>query len=127
MISLADSRYKEEIKRMASDYVDIFFHDKKLTSGRPIIQDELHTDDHVSLVMNTGMLDGIQMFYETFNADYVAPPESRVPLLAFEIRFLMRVFDECSRLQIPKQFASGIAMIYLKMCSNVPKKMAYVA
>lgn len=123
VISIDGSRYKRDIRLSAMDYMASFFHDKTLQSGAPIPNHILYSEDNISLVINTRMASrGIDLFYEVFEDEIDVRDDKDAPLPA-DVSFLMAVHRECAHRRIPKQYASGIAVIYLRLCANLPRKM----
>lgn len=121
-INIAESRYKKDIRLSAVDYMASFFRDKTLVDGTSIPHVVLFSDDNVSMVMNTRMAKGIDHFYTVFEEEFESSlsPDGQLPS---DIAFLMVVHKECARRNIPKQYASGIAIIYLRLCAKLPRKM----
>lgn len=120
-INIDASRYKTDIRLSAIDYIQSFFRDKFLANGSHIPSGLLYAEENISLVMNTRMANGIDKFYSVFEEEFdiAACPDGPLPA---DIAFLMVVHRECAHRNIPKQYASGIAIVYLKLCAKLPRK-----
>jgi hypothetical protein len=120
-INIDASKYKSDIKLSAVDYIESFFRDKHLANGSHIPSGLLYSEENISLVMNTRMAKGIDHFYTVFNDEFDIDACPAGPLPA-DIAFLMVVHRECAHRNIPKQYASGIAIIYLRLCAKLPRR-----
>lgn len=122
VINLEVSRHKDDIWLSGIDYIRSFFHDKKLYCGSPIPDESLYTDNNISLVINSRMSTGIDVFYDVFADEIDIDCKSPCHEDA-DIAFLLSVYLECAYRNIPKQYAAGIAILYLKLCAALPRKM----
>jgi hypothetical protein len=117
------SRFKSEIRYSASDHIDSFFNDKSLPSGQPIPRAALHDVSNIDFVIDTGLEEAIDTFYCELEGTFLVPTDDKDHLILWRERFLLDLLHQCKCRDIPKQYAGGIAVLFLRYSCNLPAKM----
>ena len=107
---------KKDFKDLASTYLTLFFKNKIDDDGFAIDLEDLLTDRNISMVLNFDICDGMPLIYESLKKVY--NKEKRKGKLPDDIKFILKMFNECSKMSIPKNFASGLVAVYIEMCKG---------
>lgn len=106
--------YDSDIVNNIVEHMNNFFYDKTLSCGAKISDDLLYTKENIYLVRYCRMADeGIELFYKTYSDMFES---------GNDLKLLLSIHRQCFKRKIPKENVSGIALIYLKHCVNLPRK-----
>lgn len=117
---LPDKFKVERAKRTASDYIRLYFRNKKLYSGGDIPKSVIEDKKYISIVLNTVISHGIYKAHKMMgevNNNQLRMIQRNGELLP-STETIIQVLDLCSKLNIPKRFAAGILLIHLELCEG---------
>ena len=118
---------EKNIEEYARHYITLFFADKEMHYGGLIPKHILLSDSYVKLVANTDVCKGIDEVYLHFGQNEEEfDLESEDDTLPEDISFLINTHRECSILGVPKEFVSGITIMYLELCKGVKRPVSRV-
>lgn len=98
-----------DLKSLAKNYLNVFFKDVSTREGEILDADILHTERNISMVLNLNICDGMPLIYKAME-----PKFDKRDDLIFVIAELLR----CSKLGLPKCFATGMLGVYLEVCKG---------
>ena len=108
---------EEDEEGLAKYYIDLFFKDRQMHYGGNIPKHYLTLPDFVNLVINTDICNGIdECYYRLGKTEMLEDAH-----ISDDVRMLIDILGECAKAGIPKQFASGIALMYLELCKGVKR------
>jgi len=113
-----DEFFQDDIKRFALYYTNLFFKNKKDYLGYDIDQDFL--ESYISIVLDFDICDGMEIIYDTIfrNSEKFKKDIKFGRPYHGDIKYVLSLLNECAKLGIPKCFASGIIIIFLKACKG---------
>jgi hypothetical protein len=117
--------FLQDLQMLAKHYISLFFQDKSLYCGGPVPQNMLHSSGVIKQVINTDICDGVDLIYKALGVQYTEQQLYKIERsgnLPDDVKHVISLLNQCSRLGIPKCFASGIVLIYLDFCEG--KKLA---
>lgn len=114
-----DSANVSEFVKMC---IEKFFDDKIMHCGGKVPKYMVNTPKKVSMVINTGLCDAVDIAYESLR-DYVSPEEKKVAKYHGEITSDIKMVNEAlsmlGKSGTPQRFAGGMMILYLKYCKGV--------
>lgn len=112
--------YVQDLKFLVKFYISLYFENKRCLAGQPFTEEVLHSPEHVDLVLHMDICKGADLFYETMGTtEEVNRVAERNGQLAEDVKKLISLLNECAKLGIPSCFASGICILYLKLCDGL--------
>lgn len=118
----AECPYKGEfladVRERAIQCITSFFSEKEMHCGGPIPSRLLLTQRNISLVLNSSVEITLSKIYDSIEPHFEQlDPESG--LVAEDVKLVISVLKQCSQAGIPKEFATGILVIYLECCEGL--------
>jgi hypothetical protein len=101
----------DDMKSLAKNYLNVFF--KNLKTDQKFNADRLHTSRNVSMVLNLNICDGMPVIYDAMKPYFKNAEKGKIPK---DIVFIMTELNRCSKLGLPKCFATGVIGVYLEVC-----------
>jgi hypothetical protein len=112
--------YIQDLKFLVKFYTSLYFENKSCLAGKAISEEVLHAPEHVDLVLHMDICKGADLFYKMMGtSDEVNKTAERNGQLADDVKKLISLLNECAQLGIPPCFASGICILYLKLCEGL--------
>lgn len=111
----------EDIKKLAEDYIMLYFGGLELFSGGEIPRSILKSSRYVSLVLNTNMNIGVDAAHLSLGeptAEEVKNVE-RNGAIFNSTEKIIGVLSACSRARVPKCFAPGMMLMHLELCEGI--------
>lgn len=105
----------KDCQNLAEHYIRLFFRSKTDEYGSLIDPDELLTPRNVSLVLNMSICDHMPILYDALGH---LPKEKRKGKIPDDVVLALKLFHECSKLSIPKNFATGLVALYIEVCKG---------
>jgi hypothetical protein len=109
---------KEDFKNLAKFYLTLFFKNKVNDDGFAIESEDLLTNRNIFMVLNFDICGGMPLIYESLKNVYAKEIQKRKGKVAGDIQFVLNTLNECSKMSIPKSFASGLLAVYIEMCKG---------
>lgn len=110
--------FLQDLTELAKQYILNFFADKEMYCGGSIPTRMLLTPRNISLVMNSSVEATLGKIYE-----YIEPHFKQLSadsgLIAEDVKLVISILKQCSNAGIPKEFATGILVIYLEHCEGL--------
>lgn len=106
----------EDFIDLAKAYLSLFFRNKVDEHGFTIELEDLLTRRNVSMVLNLNVCEGVPLIYEALKSSH---KEKRKGKLSEEINLVLKLLNECSRMSVPKNFATGLVAVYIEKCKGL--------
>lgn len=123
-----ESESSKELKFFAKDiavlvqhYIQRFFLDKLTLDGEPVSLEVMLNPSYVERVPDLDICGGMDYIYGAVGVDYtkeqmrVFEKKGRLP---DDVQYVVSLYQQCSKLGIPKCFATGIIIMYLELCKG---------
>lgn len=115
------SFFAKDIDMLVEHYIQRFFLDKLTLTGEPVSLEAMLKPSYVSQVPNLDICGGIDFIYGAVGVVY-----TKEEMRAFEkkgrlpddVQYVVGLYQQCSKLAIPKCFATGIIIMYLELCKG---------
>jgi hypothetical protein len=111
-----------DVRVLTRQYMEQFFSNKMLHCGGKIPRSLLYTDTHISMVMNFDISKGVDRAYEALEP-LLSPEEVALSKQTGEatsdIKLVNDTLNLLARSGIPKQFAGGMMLLYLKFVEGI--------
>jgi hypothetical protein len=122
MEEVEESAYKgkflPDLTELAKQYIVNFFADKEMHCGGPIPTRILLTQRNISLVMNASVEATLPRIYSCIEPHF-EQLDADSGLLAEDVKLVISILKQCSQAGIPKEFATGILVVYLECCEGL--------
>jgi len=110
-----------QAKKLAADYLQAYFHSKKLHSGEPISKEMINHPYTISRVLNTKSSDGFEMAHKMLGEPTKEERRKveKTSGVYGNTEVIIQILEECSKMGIPKCFAAGILLLHLELCAGL--------
>jgi hypothetical protein len=108
-----------DAQELARNYIEDFFSDKEMYCGGKVSIDVLHSPSYITMILNTDVCNGVSAAYAMLAACDEIDCDAELGMVATDVRLVVSVLQQCSDRGIPKQFASGMLLIYLELCEGL--------
>lgn len=105
---------KQDFIDLAKSYLSLFFKNKVDENGFEVEPEELLTERNISLVLNLSVCNGMSIIYDALRSSYGKETQKRKGKIPGDIQFVLEIFNECSRMSVPKNFATGLVAVYVE-------------
>ena len=113
---------KSERIKLIKKYIEIYFQDKRFYCGGKVPKNLLFAPSSIKLVKAYDVYYGSKIIHRAFDKykerikkKYLDDPRPNKP----ETNYLLDLLAECSRLKIPKDYASGLIMLKIEFCDGI--------
>ena len=97
-----------------------FFANKEMHCGGKICQKQLLSSRHISIVALTGLEGGVEYAYQLMeDAGLFTVSKKDLNGIAPDVALVIRVLNDCARMGVPKEFSTGMMLLYLKFCEGI--------
>lgn len=96
----------DNFKSLAKNFLNVFFKDVSTKENKKFSAAQLHTDRNISMVLNLSIRNGMDLIYDAMKPSAIKN----------DISFVVAELLRCSRLGVPKCFATGMVGVYLELC-----------
>jgi hypothetical protein len=120
-----DGKYYDEflwdLTCYAKNCIDKFFAGKEMYGGGPVPARLLCSPRYVSMVINTDVMTGVPCAYKAMKrAEHpLVQQRSQLTSVPKDVKLVISILNHCKQLEIPKQFACGLMLMYLEICEGV--------
>ena len=108
-----------DIQKLAKDYIGRFFINREMHCGGFIPDRLMYSDHNISMVLNTNVESGVKLAYAAMEEAELFPVCVDSQLISDDVKLVISVYHQCAKLGIPKEFASGILLMYLEFCEGI--------
>ena len=98
-----------DLKEHAKRCIDLYFSDKNIS------KQILHSDKYLNLLINTDFVKGVDLVYQIIGINCNNDRKGQLPS---DVSYLLAMLRDCSRRDIPRQFAIGIIIMHLELCEG---------
>jgi hypothetical protein len=113
--------FAQDIDVLVQHYIQRFFLDKLTPKGEPVSLEAMLKPSYIEQVPNLDICGGMDYIYEAVGVEY-----SKEEMKAFEkkgrlpddVQYVISLYQQCSKLGIPKCFSTGIIIMYLELCKG---------
>jgi len=107
-----------DIQATIRDLIDRFFVGREMYCGGEIPKSVLHADEYVSLVLNTDVINGMDIVYDAIarSGQYQTEFEHGV---SDDVKHVIDLIHEIKGFGVPKPFITGILLMYLELCEGM--------
>lgn len=120
--SWQSGEFLEDLKKLATQYIDQFFQDKRMHCGGSIPKYLLHCPQRLSRVMNYDIVRSVDTAYialeQTVSVEEAANAR-RFGGATSDIKLVNETLNLLARSGIPQQFAGGMLLMYLEFVEGV--------
>lgn len=106
-----------DLRELVIFYLDMFFSGKKSKSGEAISPHLYRNEEVIDLIMNLSMSNGIDMIYSILKKKF--KEKTTKGKLPADIDYTINILRHCARMGIPRNYAPGIIIMYLKLCEGL--------
>jgi len=110
--------FLQDLTELAKQYILNFFSNKEMYCGGSIPTKMLLTPRNISLVMNASVEATLSRIYSCIQPHF-KQLDSDSGLVAEDVKLVISILKQCSKAGIPKEFATGILVIYLEHCEGL--------
>lgn len=117
---LQKDEYLEDIKISVKVFTNKFFFDKKTFDGLQITKNEINSNLCQKIVINSKFDD--ECFDFIHNECLTLIPKKKGykdQTVPWTVHCLIKILDDIKSHQVPKQFHSGMILLYFKLCYGV--------
>lgn len=112
--------FQENAKRIAKKYINQFFKDKEYYLGGEIPQEELFSNTSILTVLNSNIEDSVDRAYIGLKPLLLKEKKNFGNLeVTCDVRIVVGILNLLSLSCIPKQFAGGLMLLYLKFVEGI--------
>jgi len=108
----AEKQFAADLRGLARQHVDGFFKNRPMHCGGRIPHSLLHNNRRLDLVLNTSIMDGVDIAYRSLSECEDITGNEDVKLVAGTL-------DTLAHSGVPQQFAGGLLLLYLEFCHGV--------
>lgn len=109
-----DDYFHEDVRKLVQHYISLFFLDKV----HPLDLERIrNNEDYISLIWNCDLCTGIDAVYDLIEKNKDKFPEIDDKPIS-EIKYALSILERCAKIGIPKVFAIGIILLFLKICKG---------
>jgi len=107
-----------DVQATIRDLITAYFAGKEMYCGGEIPKSVLHADNYVSLVLNTDVINGMDIVYDAIakSGQYQTESEHGVP---DDVRHVIELIHEIKCHCVPKPFITGILLMHLELCEGM--------
>jgi len=113
--------FVKDINVLVEHYIQRFFLDKLTMKGEPVSLEAMLKPSYVDMVPNLDICGGIDFIYSAVGANY-----TKEEMRAFEkngrlpddVSYVLSLYQQCSKMGIPKCYSTGIIIMYLELCKG---------
>lgn len=118
---LSGSEFVYDIKELARQHMINFFSTKEMYCGGPIPQKILLNNKNLSIVLNSNIEVTLPKIYSSIQSNFTQL-ESDSGLVADDVKLVISILKQCSKVGVPKEFSVGIMALYLEYCEGLEIK-----
>ena len=111
--------FVQDLKVLAQYYIQLFFSDKVTLDGKPVSVEFMCDSVRIDRILNLDICSGIDLIYDAVGVNYSKDEMKgyeRKGHLPDDVKYVLGLYNQCSKLGIPKCFATGIIIMYLELC-----------
>ena len=109
------SIYRPDEEIEVKMFLSRFFKDKQLFDGSSIPDEMLYDKENLDILIDIEFTDQMDMIYREMGTSQCGDRDQGGNI-SWDVRFVLNHLKECSGLKIPRKYAAGIILIFVKLC-----------
>lgn len=102
---------------LAKQCLQMFFRNRVDEYGFDIEIEDLLTDRNISLTLNLTVRDDLPVIYDALKQHGKKEPKKKGKF-SEDVELVLKILNECSRMSIPKNLATGLLAVYIEVCKG---------
>lgn len=111
--------FKKDIKKIAKEYIRIFFKNKKNKDGKRINKEVLFDKQNIIKLLNINIVESTKIIYSSLENSKEFGIKSKKEDVTNEIKLVNESLKKIYNAKIPQQFAGGMLLMYLEICEGI--------
>lgn len=106
---------RKDFEDQACYCIRTFFRNKVDEYGSAIDPEELLNERNICLVLNMSICDHLPVIYKALKSLNKEKKKGKLP---DDVQMVLKLFNECAKLSIPKRAETGVVAIYVEVCKG---------